>query len=514
MKIKFIRLLEYPEGANLEFLHLPPLSPAIFKSLLNKKHKVAIDDLGIKLIHDKDLYSELLSLGFQDMSQEEVAQYLKGKEDVRIEKTLAKIIKKIDYRGFQVFGLSVPNFKCVPLALLLAKKIKEKEQSKIVLGGWPFLGGVDQSFFYRFPFVDYVSVEKSYYPFMELIDSLGKKTEVNIKGICSRNFLNLPREILDQIEALPSPNFDGLPLNSYRVIPRSAGRFWRWNQGKKLPLQYFFIQGCPYSCSFCSNSARQDKCVSFNSAGKIVADLAKLSKKYHSNCFFFLNHAVNLNDAFLNDLCDLIIKKKLNILWSDSAKPKKIDKQLLFKMKKSGCICLSWGLESGDEVISKSMNKGHTPTEAALTLRRAHEAGIWNRVNIIVGYPGETEEQFQNTKNFIKNNVDFIDDLLVHEFFLTNSDIYANPAKYGIRLKGSNQGGFASFVFDEIGGLKWEDKLVQMRQRHQDLTVLFRRLKNDILLLSQDYNYNIFYLYEKYKTKEKIREHLGDFMNS
>ncbi len=99
-------------------------------------------------------------------------------------------------------------------------------------------------------------------------------------------------------------------------------------------------------------------------------------------------------------------------------------------------------------------------------------------------------------------------------YFLANSDIFANPAKYGIRLKGSNQGGFASFIFDEVNGLKWEDKLIQMRQRHQDLTTLFRQLKNNIFLLNQDYNYNIFYLYEKYKTKEKIRENLKDFLNS
>ncbi len=514
MKIKFVRLLEYPEAASLDFLHLPPLPLAIFKSLLNKKHKVVIDDLGIKLIHDKDLYDELLTLGFQDKSQEEMAQYLRSKEDERIEKILARIIKKIDYKGFSIVALSVPNFKCVPLALLLAKKIKEKGQVKIVLGGWPFLGGVDQRFFCQFPFIDYVSIEKSYYPFVELIKSFSDSKEHDIKGICSAKYLNIPREVLDPISALPAPIFDGLPLKSYRVIPKSTGRFWLWNQGKKLPLPYFFSQGCSYSCSFCSNSARQDKCVSFNSASKIVTDLASLSKKYHSNCFFFFNHAVNLNNSLLNDLCDLIIKKKLNILWSDSAKPKKIDKQLLLKMKKSGCICLSWGLESGDEVISRSMNKGHTVVEAALTLQQAHEVGIWNRVNIIVGYPGETEKQFQNTKNFLRNNVDFIDDLMVHEFFLANSDIFANPAKYGIRLKGSNQGGFASFIFDEVNGLKWEDKLIQMRQRHQDLTTLFRQLKNNIFLLNQDYNYNIFYLYEKYKTKEKIRENLKDFLNS
>jgi len=513
MKIKFIRLPEYPEGANLEFLHLPPLPLAIFKSLLGEKHKVAIGDLGIELIHDKGLYDELLALGLQNKDQEWVARYLRGEKDGQIEKTLAKITKMIDPNGFQVIGLSVPNFKCVPLALLLAKKIREKGRSKIVLGGWPFLGGVDHHFFYQFPFVDCVSIEKSYYPFLELIESFGDGSERNIKGICDAKHLNTPREVLDPISALPAPTFLGLPLKSYRAVPKSAGSFWLWNRGKKLPLPYSFSQGCSYSCSFCSNSARQDKCVSFNSAEKIVADLTGLSKKYHSNCFFFLNHAVNLNDVLLNNLCDLIIKKKLDIFWSDSAKPKKIGKQTLFKMKKSGCICLSWGLESGDEAISKSMNKGHTVSEAAETLRGAHEAGIWNRVNVIVGYPGETEKQFQNTKDFIKNNIDFIDDLMVHEFFLANSDIFANPVKYGIRLRGDNQGGFASFVFDEINGLKWEDKLTQMRQRHQAVTSLFRQSKNDILLSSQDYNYNIFYLYEKYKTKEKIKENLKDFLN-
>jgi len=81
-------------------------------------------------------------------------------------------------------------------------------------------------------------------------------------------------------------------------------------------------------------------------------------------------------------MCDVIIGSKLDLFWKASVRPDNLDKELLDKMKKAGCVYLQFGIESGSPAILKNMGKGFVPEKASRVLKESHSAGIINYINI------------------------------------------------------------------------------------------------------------------------------------
>jgi radical SAM superfamily enzyme YgiQ (UPF0313 family) len=73
-------------------------------------------------------------------------------------------------------------------------------------------------------------------------------------------------------------------------------------------------------------------------------------------------------------------------------------------MKEAGCTALQFGIESGSVRRLKRMGKLFSRADAEKVLRLSAQAGINNWVNLIVGFPGETESDFQETVSFVRSN--------------------------------------------------------------------------------------------------------------
>jgi radical SAM superfamily enzyme YgiQ (UPF0313 family) len=100
-----------------------------------------------------------------------------------------------------------------------------------------------------------------------------------------------------------------------------------------------------------------------------------------------------------------LIDKKLDLIWSAKAAcDKKMTYDLLVKLKQSGCAALSYGVESGSPAILKDMRKNTNIDEIERIIRDTHRVGIEANCFFLIGYPTETEDDFQMTLDFIKRN--------------------------------------------------------------------------------------------------------------
>ena len=108
---------------------------------------------------------------------------------------------------------------------------------------------------------------------------------------------------------------------------------------------------------------------------------------------------------------------------------KEMSSELLKKMHRSGCIWLCYGLESGCDRTLKRMNKFYNAGDAERTVKLTHEAGICCAINIIVGFPGESEADFNETLSFIKRNRESID-----EVTNVSSFVIMPPSRIGLHL--------------------------------------------------------------------------------
>ena len=105
-------------------------------------------------------------------------------------------------------------------------------------------------------------------------------------------------------------------------------------------------------------------------------------------------------------------------------------------MFEAGCEYLSFGLESGSDKVLKLMRKGIKTEWASEVLRLTHKNKILASVNILIGFPGEEEEDFQDTLTFLDRNKTYLTSVSTGATLGIGkgSYLYQFPEKYDVKL--------------------------------------------------------------------------------
>ncbi len=379
----------------------------------------------------------------------------------RLEGLLSKVLDSTSIKGFDIIGFSIFSNKHFLFALLLSRKIKKYTNTPIVFGG-PFITLYGQLYPDAFKFIDFMITGDGGAPLSQLAHCLVQEASPeHIPGLIYKHNNNLtvvPRDRYP-IEDMPMPDFAGLPLDLYRIH----------NSYKDICIPYQISRGCNGACSFCETK-NMNPFLEYKSHHKVVTELQQLKEKYGSNFFHFCdNGAINTSDEYLEGLCDAFIDNKIGIHWDALARIKHLDRAILEKMKLAGCRKLYLGVESGSDRMLELMHKGATVAQTEAVLKDAAELGIQNSVLLISGYPHEQEEDIKNTVDFIRRNKKylwFVNSLALQVRYGT--DLWKHPERHGItNLLPFSPFNFI-FSFDEIGGLRWQEKQVQqMRSDRQ-----------------------------------------------
>lgn len=227
--------------------------------------------------------------------------------------------------------------------------------------------------------------------------SLNEDGTVNmrgVKGIAWRNndeiMLNFPRPFVADLDDLPIPMHELLPLQSYRM-PYIKGPFT------------FIVtaRGCPAGCTYCIKHVSYQYSARIRSPKLIMEEMWRLKKLGINNIHMYAD-LFTVNRDQVMELCQLMIDEKINLHWTSNSRVDFVDEEMLNLMGKAGCRLISWGIESGNEQILKHARKGAYPDKAERALRWAKQAGIMNWGYFIIGLPGETDETVQQTIKFAK----------------------------------------------------------------------------------------------------------------
>jgi len=215
-----------------------------------------------------------------------------------------------------------------------------------------------------------------------------------IKGIAWRKkdeiILNFPRPFVADLDDMPIPMHELLPLQSYRM-PMIKGAFT------------FIVtsRGCPAGCTYCIKHVSYQYSTRIRSPKLIMEELWYLKKLGINNIHMYAD-LFTVNRDQVVELCKLMIEEDIKIKWTCNSRVDFVDEEMLTLMGKAGCRLISWGIESGNEQILKHARKGAYPEKAEMALRLAKKAGIMNWGYFIIGLPGETDETVRETINFAK----------------------------------------------------------------------------------------------------------------
>lgn len=215
-----------------------------------------------------------------------------------------------------------------------------------------------------------------------------------IKGLVWRYgeeiVVNFPRPFIQDLDDLPIPRHDLLPLMEYRM-PLIKGPFT------------FIVtsRGCPAGCTYCIKHVSYQYSVRLRSPEKLMEELWELKNLGINNIHMYAD-LFTVNREQVVDFCKRMIKEEIDIKWTCNSRVDYVDEEMLELMAKAGNWLISWGIESGNEQILRHAKKGAYPDKAQRALRWARNAGIKNWGYFIIGLPGETEETIRETIDFSK----------------------------------------------------------------------------------------------------------------
>ncbi len=215
-----------------------------------------------------------------------------------------------------------------------------------------------------------------------------------IKGLAWRDgdeiVVNAPRPFIKDLNDLPIPRHELLPLQKYRM-PMIKGPFT------------FIVtsRGCPAGCTYCIKHVSYQFSTRLRSPELIMEELWQL-KKLGINTIHMYADLFTVNRDQVVDLCQRMIAEDIDLRWMCNSRVDFVDEEMLQLMGQAGCWLISWGIESGNKQILKHAHKGADPAKAERALRWAKSAGIKNWGYFIIGLPGETEETIRETIEFSK----------------------------------------------------------------------------------------------------------------
>jgi radical SAM superfamily enzyme YgiQ (UPF0313 family) len=229
-----------------------------------------------------------------------------------------------------------------------------------------------------------------------------------------------PRQEPLDIKTLPTPDFDGLPLEKYfspeLVLPLAATRGCYWGK-----------------CVFCTLYTVIGPGYRGRTTEQTVEDLRRLKEKYGTKHFYLAIE--DLPPHMARALPRAILDAKLDIDWWCDARLEHdvFDQGVCDELAASGCKRIAFGYESACKRVLDRMCKGIDPDASMDLVRRVRQAGISVTLYVMIGFPSETREEALTTLSTILENQEHIQEVSVRVFYLDEtSEIFRRRAEFDI----------------------------------------------------------------------------------
>jgi radical SAM superfamily enzyme YgiQ (UPF0313 family) len=191
------------------------------------------------------------------------------------------------------------------------------------------------------------------------------------------------------------PELGTLPIPEYgaEVYPGVAS-------GEKLRL--FCIdesRGCPMRCAFCIN-----RCIAGGHWRTRTVDqvLAQIRGFRALGSRAFRLAGTYSPPAFARELCERLIAEGPGVRFGLSLHASAASPELAALLRRAGCYGVFFGVESGSDVILKSLHKSTTADRLSHAIRSSLEAGLFTVGSFIFPAPGETASTEADTRRFIE----------------------------------------------------------------------------------------------------------------
>jgi ribosomal peptide maturation radical SAM protein 1 len=365
------------------------------------------------------------------------AERLREIEERTAPEFLAWAATAINWGNYAIVGFT-SMFHQNLASVTLAKLIKDiYPHVRIVFGGANYDGEMAYEYFRAFPWIDYVVVGEGELTLPALVRAvLDGRKEIRLPGLMSRRGRAISYEpnpyLFQEFGRTGPPDYDDYfaQLASININPAATNDFGRI-------LLYESARGCwwgeKHHCTFCGLNAQNMK-FRAKRPEQVLADLRYLSSRYRATRFRFVDNIIDLShiDAVFGKLAEeqydleIFIETKSNL-----------SKRQIQTLARGGVKVMQPGIESLSAATLKEMDKGVSPLQNLVCLKWCSYYDIHVSWNILLGFPGECDEDYRKQIALIPAVMHFQPPECVGRFWLERfSPYFTRPSQYGIRITG------------------------------------------------------------------------------
>lgn len=345
---------------------------------------------------DLNFFNIALGNDFINRNPKIIASLMELKSKV-IPAYIDKVVDRIIKLPFSVIGFT-STFNQIFPSMYLAKKIKEKDPTKIILlGGSSFHGEMGIEYSAKFSdVVDYVFIGESDNSLPQFFEFLnGNKSFEEIDGIAKHGYCFKDSIPISNMQDCPEPEYDDYFEQLNHSFEAEATTIF-----SGLPFES--SRGCWWGaknhCTFCGlNSMGMAYRAKSNEA--IIKELCTLSKKYKTLTFIAADNILPAKayDTLLQDLADL--PYQFDLFYEIKSNLRRKD---VYSLYISNVNRIQPGIESFSTGILNLMKKGVTAIQNVQLLKFAKEYNINAAYNILCHFSGEKPSDYEQMLKIVR----------------------------------------------------------------------------------------------------------------
>jgi radical SAM superfamily enzyme YgiQ (UPF0313 family) len=138
------------------------------------------------------------------------------------------------------------------------------------------------------------------------------------------------------------------------------------------------------------------------SVTNVVDEMEHLVNEHNVETIAFMDDTFTLNKRRVEEICNEIKNRELKVFWGCTARVDSLSRDILRKMRESGCIAIFMGVESADQQILNDINKKTDLNKIINAFHISRKEKIRTIASVVLGMPGDTKKSIQKTVKFVK----------------------------------------------------------------------------------------------------------------
>ena len=250
---------------------------------------------------------------------------------------------------------------------------------------------------------DFLVIGEGEQSMLELVQTLQQSKFENLKNIAGIGFsgdndkicINVERPLIQSIDELPFPSRKKIDLKKYQEA-------WKKRHGYSA-ISVSTMRGCPYTCRWCSRAV-YGLTYRRRSADKVVEELEWINEEYNPDTIWFVDDVFTINYKWMNEFQSALRNKKLIIKYECITRADRMNKEIISILKNTGCFRVWIGAESGSQKVIDLMDRKVKVEQVREMILLSKKYGIEAGTFIMLGYPGETEKDIEETITHLKKS--------------------------------------------------------------------------------------------------------------